>query len=583
MKKVYIFILSFFVISIVAFAANELYINGANVFVNGKVDVSTPTLYVNGEIINQEGDFTNSSGLIEVTGDWTNTATTGKYTSTGIERFSGAVNSQISGTWNGTASNQNQFYDLEIDKTNNATQYVSLAVNVNINASGSLVFKNAGIIRTDINSHGDNGSAYTRELFLQNPVTGKFSGYSTGNGAVTKYIEGKLRRQINTGNYDFPIGVAPASLDGMEAFSLNLSSIPATTNIVGYIQPATAATEPLNRNIFCDIGKDPNSATANPFSDCNGGPDGLLDRYILESSLDLTHEWVVTPAVGGTYNYGITLHPGSILDNKSYYEIPNNCTGNGGKRLRIVTKNGIPGGDDAFGPVALYPFKHVEGYRYCGLDNTDLDISLANQTSFSSFRIAGNNSNLNTTLPIELVRLDAKPIHNEYIEISWTTASEINNAGFEVYRSTDGTFFESIGYIAGAGNSVEFLDYSLDDRDVKVNIIYYYKLKQIDFDGRFKFSNIVKSSLKPFATFTVSEAYPNPTESNVYIDIYTPSATTVNTDLFNALGQKLNTDIVNLNEGNNQLNISTKHLSGGNYYISVKTDKGTYTKKIIKN
>ena len=67
------------------------------------------------------------------------------------------------------------------------------ANNVNVNALGSLSFtSNFGIIRTDASSHADDGSAYANELYLQNPTNAKFSGYSTGNGAITKYIEGKL-------------------------------------------------------------------------------------------------------------------------------------------------------------------------------------------------------------------------------------------------------------------------------------------------------------------------------------------------------------------------------------------------------
>lgn len=576
MKKIYkplIFLLSCLFLH-TSFAANEFYINGAIVKLNDKISASVPTLYVNGEIINNNGAFTNTTSLIEITGDWTNSPSSNHYTSNGIERFVGTSNHLIKGTWNGTASNQNQFYDMDINKTSGV---VALNTTVNVNSAGSFAFSSTGgILRTDASSHGNDGSAYANELFLQNPSTAKFTGYSTGNGATVKYIEGKLRRQINTGAYYFPIGVAPSSLDGMEAFDLNLATIPATTSILGYIKPATTAA--ASNYIFCDIGKDPNSLVNNPFSDCTGGSDGILDMFILENHL--SHEWIVTPFGATTgYSYSINLHPGSILDPTTYYTVPGACTGRGGERLRIVAKNGKPGGDGVSGPFSPYPFAHLSGYGVCGLDNSDLDISLNNQNSFSSFRIHGTSNNSNTTLPIELLSIDAKPINNEYIQVKWVTASEINNAGFEVQRSLDGMTFDKLDFVAGAGNAITENTYTYDDRNVFGGITYLYRLKQIDFDNKFKYSPIVKAKLIPNSKFTISELYPNPSSGVSFIDIYSSEEVNLNTEVFNAIGQKMHTQNNDLKTGNNKLSIQLEDLSSGNYFITFKTDKNLYTKK----
>lgn len=574
MKKLYILSL-FIVSSVLLFADNEFYINGAIVKINGRVNTTIPTLHVNGNIINNNGTFDNAAGLIEIKGNWTNTPSSNNYTSTGIERFNGTVDQQINGTWNGTSGNNNQFYDLEIVKTSTSGQYVSLNTNVNVNSAGSVSFTGSnGIIRTDASSHGDDGSAYQRELFLQNTTPSKFSGYNTGNGATTKYVEGKLRRNVNTGTYYFPIGVAPSSLDGMEAFELNLNSAPSSQNIIGYIKPG--ATAPIHRNIFCDIGTDPNGTVSNPFTDCAGGPDGILDWFYLESGQDLSHEWVVTPSTSSGFNYDITLHPGTNLGKLStYYTVPGACnTPYSGMKLRIVAKNGKPGGDGVSGPFSPFPFAHLTGYGVCGAGNysSSLNIGLSGQTSFSTFRIHGTNANSQTALPIELVSLDAKAINNEFIKVSWVTASETNNAGFELQRSTDGLSFEPITFVNGAGNSVEELSYDYDDHAVQHNILYYYKLKQVDFDGQFKFSNIVKASIKPFTSFTISEVYPNPSQVEAYLDIYSPNAMSVKYDIINPLGQKLYNASSELKDGNNKLKIPTKELSSGNYYLILKTD-----------
>lgn len=234
MKKLYILSL-FIVSSVLLFADNEFYINGAIVKINGRVNTTIPTLHVNGNIINNNGTFDNAAGLIEIKGNWTNTPSSNNYTSTGIERFNGTVDQQIKGTWNGTTSNTNQFYELEIVKTSSSGEYVSLHTNVNVNSAGKVSFTGSnGIIRTDAITHTGDGSAYSYELFLQNTTPGNFSGHSTGNGATTKYVEGKLRRNVGTsGTYYFPIGVEPTALDGMEAFELNLNSAPSSQNIIG--------------------------------------------------------------------------------------------------------------------------------------------------------------------------------------------------------------------------------------------------------------------------------------------------------------------------------------------------------------
>lgn len=460
---------------------------------------------------------------------------------------------------------------------------VALNTNVNVNGSGSFAFSSTGgILRTDAISHGNDGSAYAYELFLQNPSTAKFTGYSTGNGATVKYIEGKLRRQINTGYFYFPIGVEPSSLDGMEAFDLNLATIPATTSILGYIKPATTA--PIHRFVFCDVGTDKVPNSPDPIPDCIGGPDGVLDMYTLESSYDLSHEWVVTPAGASTgYNYTINLHPGSKLETANYIQVPNACnTPYGSKYLRIVAKNGVPGGDGVSGPFSPFPFAHLTGYGYCGIASTTkaTDISLSNQNSFSSFRIHGTSNNSNTTLPIELLSIDAKPINNEYIQVKWVTASEINNAGFEVQRSLDGMTFDKLDFVAGAGNAITENIYTYDDRNVFGGITYLYRLKQIDFDNKFKYSPIVKAKLIPNSNFTISELYPNPSSGVSFVDIYSSEAINLNTELFNAIGQKMHIQNYDLKVGNNKLAIEIENYSSGNYLLTLKTDKNVYTKKI---
>ena len=93
------------------------------------------------------------------------------------------------------------------------------------------------------------------------------------------------------------------------------------------------------------------------------------------------------------------------------------------------------------------------------------------------------------TLPVELIYFDVAKLDNTHTLI-WKTASEINNNYFEIQRSKDGVHFWSIGSVDGAGNSYEVLSYSFNVEDGD----YYYRLEQVDFDGKSEYSHVIFSS-----------------------------------------------------------------------------------------
>jgi hypothetical protein len=92
-------------------------------------------------------------------------------------------------------------------------------------------------------------------------------------------------------------------------------------------------------------------------------------------------------------------------------------------------------------------------------------------------------------LPIELLEFSATPNGNQ-VDVTWTTASEINNERFEVERSSNAQSFTKIATLAGAGNSNTLLNYTATDLQ-PLNGVSYYRLKQIDYNGSFEYSDIV--------------------------------------------------------------------------------------------
>jgi hypothetical protein len=94
---------------------------------------------------------------------------------------------------------------------------------------------------------------------------------------------------------------------------------------------------------------------------------------------------------------------------------------------------------------------------------------------------------INITLPVDLISFEAER-EGDNIKLNWATASEENNNYFEIQKSYDGIVFTPIGYAEGAGNSNTILDYSYTDTDISK---VFYRLKQIDFNGEFEYSDVV--------------------------------------------------------------------------------------------
>ncbi len=183
---------------------------------------------------------------------------------------------------------------------------------------------------------------------------------------------------------------------------------------------------------------------------------------------------------------------------------------------------------------------------------------------------APNLNNSNTLLPIKLIAFDVQT-RNDINFIFWTTGSEINNDYFEVLRSQNGKSFNSIGEVNGKGNSFSNIDYSFEDED-PLNGTSYYRLKQIDFDGKFEYSDIVISRNK-----TLNAAiYPTTTSDFISIDLEADQGSTLT--IYNNIGQVVKT--VLLQDTNNSINISA--LNKGVYYIRIDNQGARMIQKISK-
>jgi len=180
-----------------------------------------------------------------------------------------------------------------------------------------------------------------------------------------------------------------------------------------------------------------------------------------------------------------------------------------------------------------------------------------------------------SALPVELISFTAQKM--EYaIQLDWQTASEENNAGFEIHKSTDGSDWEIIGWMDGRGTTEVLQNYEFTDRSPYV-ADNYYRLKQIDYDGKFEFSNIV--NVKGEALDVAIQVIPNPSPGDLEITVANPNNSKMLVTLFNSRGEIVFRSQLIDNElaWRNHFNLK----KAGLYFLSVQIGKEVFSEKVL--
>jgi hypothetical protein len=192
------------------------------------------------------------------------------------------------------------------------------------------------------------------------------------------------------------------------------------------------------------------------------------------------------------------------------------------------------------------------GYRVatCGVVGT------AGYDDFA-FRISGQ------FLPVELSSFTANADFG-VVELQWITSTETNNQGFEVQRSAGGEF-ETIAFVDGHGTTTETQVYTYTDRSVNVGS-YSYRLKQVDFDGTFEYSDVIDANVPAPAEFALDQNYPNPFNPSTKIEFRLAVDSKVTLKVFDVLGQEV-ASLFNGNfvAGGHSVNFDASSLNSGVY------------------
>lgn len=182
-------------------------------------------------------------------------------------------------------------------------------------------------------------------------------------------------------------------------------------------------------------------------------------------------------------------------------------------------------------------------------------------------------------LPVTLLNLSASPSGRK-VTLRWTTATEINNVGFDIERSNDGSTWTKIGFVPGVGNSSMTTNYNYVDDNLESRK-YYYRLNQHDIDGRSKYSVIVSAIIGSKTDYALGQNYPNPfrTETTIQYTIARPEQ--VNITLFDMNGRTIKV-LVNASKeaGTHAVSFHTGSLTTGIYYYRIQAGDFTDVKKL---
>jgi hypothetical protein len=188
-------------------------------------------------------------------------------------------------------------------------------------------------------------------------------------------------------------------------------------------------------------------------------------------------------------------------------------------------------------------------------------------------------------VPVELSSFIASASGTS-VKLNWETATEVNNIGFNIERKSAYSEFQEIGFVPGFGTTTEPKSYSFTDNNLR-NGVYSYRLKQIDFDGTFTYSDEVEVEVIAPALFSLDQNYPNPFNPTTRITFSLAVDSKVSLKIFDILGQEV-ASLVNqdLTQGVHTYDFNASGINSGVYFYRIEAtgvngSKFTNVKKMI--
>ncbi len=486
------------------------------------------SVYIWGDARLDGGDFGNS-GYVEVQGHFYNDDAASTQSGNGVVEFqnddvnAGEVQ-QIRGTADltGTAA----FYDVDLD--NRAASPMVELNGVNAGVRNTLEFVTPSHRFRTSTTDGTDGETYANYIHIQNTSNAALVNESTTSGDATNFIEGRLRWDAAAATtYVLPVGFAE-SLGGNGRSN----------------QVATISTNTGSGTIEAS------------FTQHAGGPISTLNECDTDIDCVINHGWWNIDAISGAFtDFDLTVEAANYT----------NCPG---ALDVIITKKA-----DGMG-LAGY---HLDGSDPCdGAVNTPGSVSRTGFTGMSDFAIAATSDQ---PLPVDLLSFRAFAVRNDFIQTAWETAAEDGTSHFEVERSSNGVDYQYLGRVEAAGTAHE---YHFNDMEAERGIVYYYRIRMVDFDGYYEYSNVDEAMLNG-GKLAIVNAYPNPIigGNTFHFIISSDADKKVVAKVYNALGQIIYTKQLNASEGMNTLEIPTLSWATGTYQVVISDDNNAEVESII--
>jgi hypothetical protein len=215
--------------------------------------------------------------------------------------------------------------------------------------------------------------------------------------------------------------------------------------------------------------------------------------------------------------------------------------------------------------------------------------SFAGQNVFIAFRhydFNGNGMYLDDvsvagSVPVELASFAASVSGND-VTLSWMTATELNNSGFNVERTTGEESWTELGFIEGHGTTTETQVYTFIDKGLAEGT-YSYRIKQVDFDGSYKYYDLNQDvEIAAPISYALSQNYPNPFNPTTKIKYSVPFDGFVNIAVFNILGKKVANIVSSVQKaGNYELTFDATNLASGMYIYRMEAGDFVSIKKMM--
>lgn len=272
------------------------------------------------------------------------------------------------------------------------------------------------------------------------------------------------------------------------------------------------------------------------------------------------------------YGAGTATTPGAVLYTQSFTALTDEW-----KTIDLTTPVLLDGGDvwvsiEVVHTASLFPAGTDDGPAVVDGDwifngGTWSRLSVIAPTLNYNWNIAAV---VDEIIPVELTSFSAS-VNDGQVNLNWQTATETNNYGFEVQRSSEDYEFVTIGFIEGNGTTTEAQNYSYSDKSVTPGV-FTYRLKQVDYDGKFEYSNEIEVDFTSVPTaYSLNQNFPNPFNPSTKISFALPVESDVTVKIFNVIGEEINSIAKGtLGAGSHSFDFNASGLNSGVYFYSLE-------------